>query len=232
MNKFPVIEDFISIQGEGPLAGHLAYFLRVKRCNFKEGCIVGCDTMEKMLFNREYKVSFQDILKKFKDIKHIVITGGEPTLYNKYIQDLISYLASNQDCENKIVEIETNGFRIVKLLDYLKREGILVDIFYKIRINLSPKEYETNKLFNLYSKLIRYINSQDICIKIVTWENKYVLEFIKSLVHYPDMQHCIWLMPWGRTLEEIRSSFPLTLELAKKYNFKVSPRMQIAFNCL
>ena len=90
-----------TIQGEGPLTGTPAIFVRVYGCNLK---CPSCDTdytSTKMLYNPE------SLLKKIQGIQNkpclVVLTGGEPLIQN--VVPFISLLLQR----DYHVQIETNG---------------------------------------------------------------------------------------------------------------------------
>lgn len=110
----PVVEIFTSIQGEGKYTGAPSIFVRVSGCNLR--CIFKdsiCDTPYTS-FTPEAKHynSIDDLVLEFKKeqgkyphVKHVVITGGEPLLYKK---DLEEFLARVWD-DSMVITIETNG---------------------------------------------------------------------------------------------------------------------------
>jgi organic radical activating enzyme len=79
--KLPLVEAFYSIQGEGFHTGKPAYFIRIGGCDI--GCY-WCDT--KVSWDPEVHplVDIKEIKEKVVSTpaKSIVVTGGEPTLYN------------------------------------------------------------------------------------------------------------------------------------------------------
>ena len=82
MNKYKVVETFVSINGEGTRAGQLAMFVRFKGCNLR--CEY-CDTMWANEKDAEYKVmSGEELLDSIKNsgVKNVTLTGGEPLLQN------------------------------------------------------------------------------------------------------------------------------------------------------
>ncbi len=83
MEVLPVMEHFYTIQGEGAFSGVAAYFIRLGGCDV--GC-VWCDVKESWDANAHPKHSIDDIvswpIKANADL--VVITGGEPLMYNLY----------------------------------------------------------------------------------------------------------------------------------------------------
>lgn len=79
--QLPIMEEFYSIQGEGYNTGKAAYFIRVGGCDV--GCH-WCDVKESWDPNLHPLVPIEKIIKNIKEIKakSIVITGGEPLMYN------------------------------------------------------------------------------------------------------------------------------------------------------
>ncbi len=104
MNTYPLADTYVSINGEGPLAGTPAAFLRMKGCNLS--CSY-CDTA----WAREadcpsVSMTDEDILAWLAEqgIRHVTLTGGEPLLI-PHIAPLIEAMGQ----AGYAVEIETNG---------------------------------------------------------------------------------------------------------------------------
>jgi 7-carboxy-7-deazaguanine synthase len=77
----PVMEEFYSLQGEGYNTGKAAYFLRIGGCDI--GCW-WCDVKESWDASIHPLIKTKDIVERALDnpAKAIVITGGEPLMYN------------------------------------------------------------------------------------------------------------------------------------------------------
>ena len=77
----PLMEDFYTIQGEGFYQGSAAYFIRLGGCDV--GC-VWCDVKESWDASAHPLVSVNEMASKAKDsgAKIVVITGGEPVMYD------------------------------------------------------------------------------------------------------------------------------------------------------
>ncbi len=99
--QLPIMEHFLSIQGEAYHTGLASYFIRIG------GCDVGCHWCDvKESWNPELHplIAVDDILKEIpQHIETIVITGGEPTLYN------LEYLTEKLKELNKKIHLETSG---------------------------------------------------------------------------------------------------------------------------
>lgn len=101
----PVIEQFISLDGEGPTAGELAYFVRFNDCNLR---CTWCDTVYSWdgtspIVRKTPQELYTEI--KASGIKNITLTGGEP-LIQQHILPLLRLLA---DDAALCIHIETNG---------------------------------------------------------------------------------------------------------------------------
>lgn len=96
-----VVEIFYSIQGEGTHVGVPSIFIRLHGCN------LSCSFCDEVLHKGAYeRLSFDAILAKIKAYPshHVIITGGEPTLYN--LNGLIEFLQAHM----YFVAVETNGY--------------------------------------------------------------------------------------------------------------------------
>ena len=105
MNTLPVIEQFISLDGEGPTAGELAYFVRFNDCNLR---CTWCDTVYSWdgtspITHETPQEIYDDI--KSGGVRNVTLTGGEP-LIQQNIVALLQLLAQDTAL---CVHIETNG---------------------------------------------------------------------------------------------------------------------------
>ena len=114
--KFPVLEMFTSIQGEGMYTGCPSLFVRLGGCNLR--CVFGntrCDTPYSSFDHEEPKWKATDeaakaateLLEQNPGVTHLVITGGEPMLYRKAIKEFIDKIGDSNRHIN--ITIETNG---------------------------------------------------------------------------------------------------------------------------
>lgn len=96
------MEDFYTIQGEGFYQGHAAYFIRLGGCDV--GC-VWCDVKESWNANDHPLVSIDEMVQRAKKsgTKLVVITGGEPAMYD------LSLLTRSLQQADLQTNIETSG---------------------------------------------------------------------------------------------------------------------------
>jgi 7-carboxy-7-deazaguanine synthase len=94
--KYPVVEIFYSIQGEGLWVGSATHFIRFAGCN------VNCEFCDTDYAKRE-DLSVKEIVKRVGDASSVCLTGGEPTMHN------LLPLIEEFHKRGVYVQIETNG---------------------------------------------------------------------------------------------------------------------------
>ena len=100
--KYPIMEHFFTIQGEGTYSGRAAYFIRIAGCDV--GC-VWCDVKESWDKDQHTTMTIKEIIEKVTESKtdFVVITGGEPAMYD--LRPLVDQLKSL----GITIAIETSG---------------------------------------------------------------------------------------------------------------------------
>ncbi len=100
--RYPLMEHYYTIQGEGFNTGKAAYFIRLGGCDV--GC-VWCDVKESWDASKHELFSPESMLELVMNAgaKRVVITGGEPAMYNL---EPITTLFRNKGIETYI---ETSG---------------------------------------------------------------------------------------------------------------------------
>ena len=214
-------EIFKSIQGEGPNFGKPAIFLRTAQCNLK---CTWCDTKYTWDWkNYDYakevnEMTIEEIKEQILDlqIKHLVITGGEPLLQQDDLADLLSFLKPDF-----YVEIETNCTILPN-----KMLTDLVDQW-----NVSPKTENSGNPLELYENNECYYffaNQENCFFKYVVEDESDIPEIKKFVTKYNIPENHVQLMTQASTKEEISAREKSISELAKTNNFLFSPRLHVA----
>lgn len=97
-----VVEIFRSVQGEGTYMGCPSMFVRLGRCNL---ACKNCDTK----FDVFQATPAQEVADRFLEshLGHLVVTGGEPTLWQDEVAELCSLVKASRP--GKKITVETNG---------------------------------------------------------------------------------------------------------------------------
>lgn len=100
--KLPLMEEFYTIQGEGYHSGKPAYFIRIGGCDV--GCH-WCDVKESWDASLHPTTAVDLIIKNAQKFpaKAVVVTGGEPSMYN------LSYITQQFKKAGIKTFIETSG---------------------------------------------------------------------------------------------------------------------------
>lgn len=101
--KLRISEVFASVQGEGIWVGTPSTFVRVSGCNLR---CVWCDTPYASWNPEGPNVAVSDLLSQVAEmgIKHVVVTGGEPMLF-----DAIEPFLAGLRAAGHTITIETAG---------------------------------------------------------------------------------------------------------------------------
>lgn len=101
-----VVEIFRAIQGEGHYMGAPSLFLRLGRCNLS---CSGCDTK----FDKWDEMEAEQVaaLVRASGMRHLVVTGGEPTLWQFDLIEMLGHLRpeSTRLFWEGTLTVETNG---------------------------------------------------------------------------------------------------------------------------
>ncbi len=138
--SYKVVEIFQSIQSEGTHAGTPATFVRFYGCNLQ--CDFGefkCDEPLHTLKTAITPMTMDEIVGALGDMRHVVITGGEPSL-----NDLNPLIATMQR-HGYYVQVETNGYKPTNIdcADFItyspkgqwdRKAPRMVDGFHEVKI--------------------------------------------------------------------------------------------------
>lgn len=140
--NYPIIEIFDSVQGEGSWLGIPATFVRFAGCNLH---CSWCDT--KQSWEKGKSMSVAEIAKQIK-YSTIILTGGEPTLYDleQFVTELRKILSSKIKLS---IAIETNGTNAVpSCIDWVVCSP-KPDADYMIRCDPDELKYVVDDIFTV-----------------------------------------------------------------------------------
>lgn len=181
VNTASIAEIFSAIQGEGPIVGVRQLFIRFYNCNISCNW---CDTpaakqtngpciVEEFPGNRKnitvnnpfYPVDLFKTILPFLSFPHhsISLTGGEPLLYHKFLQEFLPIIKqyNNNNKKSCKIYLETNGI----LHDALEKVLPWIDIIgmdWKL-----PSSAKTKDLTKQHAIFLQKTYNHDLFIKII-----------------------------------------------------------------
>ena len=197
-----ISEIFYSVQGEGLMTNKKAIFIRTAGCNLR--CSF-CDTKYAYKGKNIKKNKIISQIKKYP-CRHVIWTGGEPTLQINEICKIISELRGYHH------DIETNGtiFFPVELFD---------------NVIISPKKQRLNiKLITKYKKYT------DVYFKFVTKNKKDYLFWKKLIKNLNLPKDKIYFMPEAKDKETLIKKSKWLIKKTNQDEFNFSTRLQILKN--
>ena len=216
-----ITEQFLTIQGEGRSVGRLAYFIRLAGCNL---WCQWCDSMHsvdpKLFKGKVFPIDYTQIPD---ECRLIVVTGGEPTLFDLgTIRDLVLKAEPRRE-----IEVETNATRF---------PSSLVDDF---KWNLSPKlkssfqkspELDQKRTAGLQQWADYSRGRSNVIFKFVITTEEDLFDVLNIVKQYHIEPHLVYLMAEGQLPEsQSLQSVNYILEFAKLHSFNFSPRLHIMF---
>lgn len=227
-------EIFTTVQGEGRNLGRPVVFARLSGCNLQ---CSWCDTPYTWVWNEklasqhdqgkaydreaeQVKLTVGEAIDRLsgETLNRLVITGGEPMQQQRALAPMIRGLRERNP--NQWVEIETNG-TIAPSDDMLE----LVDQF-----NVSPKlENSGNSLKKRMKEVAmqKLVDSPKADFKYVVFGDADLPEILAQVEQFGIPHERVFLMPEGRTEEEVKQHQIDLVEIAKRENFNLTTRLHV-----
>jgi 7-carboxy-7-deazaguanine synthase len=240
-----ICEEFVSIQGEGKYTGVPSYFVRTSGCSLR--CRWGdtvCDTYytswsieKENIYDFNIELCEKSILSN-KDLKHIVITGGEPTLWFKDLIQIWNYFKN----KGMTITIETNGVTSLDRNLFIHHlEGYNSKLLFSISPKLKSSYPDKDKFpeeYKLHSQNNEYIldNIKFYLCKYQTDELqfKFVIDNVDDIKEVQNIQkecnipsNLIWLMPQGIDKETLNAKEKWIIKECIFNGFNFSDRLHI-----
>ena len=195
--EMKVSEIFKSIQGEGSEVGRTTVFLRLSGCN------LSCGFCDSKYAKNGKEMTVEEVAREIKkyNVMHVTVTGGEPTLQDKELQDLIYELDEHH------FSLETNGTKYT-------------ETFFDSTI-VSPKKQKIEM-----QVLNQYLQNDCVNFKFVYEDknDKWWEAIIYSLKISPEK---VYIMAEGATREKQMKKMSEVIDYCLKKNYNFSPRLHV-----
>lgn len=226
-------EIFYTIQGEGRNLGEATVFYRTSGCNLQ---CVWCDTPytwnfdgtpyehnDGVKYDKEKEQTLLtvgqsiDLITQY-EAPHLVITGGEPMLQQRTLIELAKGL--KEENPDYRIDIETNG-TITPLPEFVE----LVDLF---SVSLKTGDSGNEKKKRYRPQVVdKFVEIPHADFKFVIPDMYEMAEVLHIISDHKIPYDRVFLMPEGRTKEELARNSSLVAEIAKEYQFNFTPRLHI-----
>jgi 7-carboxy-7-deazaguanine synthase len=220
--KLRIAEIFASIQGEGIWVGIPSVFVRVSGCNLR---CVWCDTPYASWNPEGPVLEIPQILESVAKhkIRHIVLTGGEPMLF-----DPIEELAQSLKAAGHTITIETAG------TVYREIPCDLMSISPKLANSTPPEDSgwrERHEATRLDREPLRKLTERYECqLKfVVNPDQTGDIEEIESLLSElsPIEPHRVLLMAEGIDSATLNRRMKALVPVAMARNWRLTPRLHV-----
>ena len=217
-----IAEIYKSIQGEGLLTGVPSVFIRASGCNLR--CWF-CDTPYASWQPEGQDYAVDEIIADVEewDVKHVVITGGEPMLFAEMIP-----LCRELRRRGRHITIETAGTL------YL---GVACDLMsISPKLSTSGPDPEQHAHWARRHERQRY--QREVLMRLMAeyeYQLKFVVDRVADVAEVDAMTtelpgvtaDRVLLMPQGRTMEEMASRSLWLAELCHERGWALCPRRQL-----
>ncbi len=214
-----VSETFVSIQGEGVLAGVPSFFIRTSGCNLR---CRWCDTPYTSWAPEGERRAAAELVSKAagSGVRHVVVTGGEPLLQRE-----IGSLTTDLAAAGLHVTVET--------------AGTLDPAFHCDLLSLSPKTTNSDPEGDPLERHLQLRRDRDplrgLLGRFPEYQLKFVVEgsddlpeILALMADLGDVDRSrVLLMAQGRTAEEVAERAPAVAALCLQHGFRYTPRLHL-----
>ncbi|WP_224449617.1 7-carboxy-7-deazaguanine synthase QueE [Haloprofundus salilacus] len=230
-DALPINELFLSLQGEGKLAGVPSVFVRTSGCNLR--CWF-CDSYHTSWEPTHAWMSLDEILAKIEsfDADHVVLTGGEPLIH-----DASATLLHELADRGYHTTVETNGTIVpdapadlASISPKLESstptpegdpmaEGEWADRHEERRIDLDALATLVDR-FDFQLKFV--VTGRDDMTEIEA-----LVADLREATNVPVSDDDVLLMPEGQTRDQLDGTRALVADLAVEYGYRYTPRIHV-----
>lgn len=216
-----ITEQFLTVQGEGRSVGKLAYFIRFAGCNLWCGWCDSMHSVDPALFRgKTLEIDYADVPDH---CNLIVLTGGEPTLFDLGL--VRSTLA--QGHPSRVFEVESNATSFP--------EKIVDDFVWNLSPKLKSSQQKTPAMDEKRLKQIRrwgeYSRGRDnVTFKFVVSGEEDLVEIQELIAQHQIEPHLVYLMAEGQSQEsQALERVEWLIEHCKRTGFNFSPRLHVLY---
>jgi organic radical activating enzyme len=231
--KLAISEVFYSIQGEGKTVGIPSVFVRLGGCNLMcggmgtqfdgelhNGAEFRCDTVEVWMQAQSKEVEevlCDECYTAIENGAHIILTGGEPMMQQKGLEEFINYI-KDEVVDEPFIEVETNG--TIMPSDFLLEEVTLW--------NCSPKLTNSgnDQSMTFKPEVIETLNNKNTIFKFVVNGEKEWHEIGYLYMPIVDKEK-VYLMPAGENQDLLNNNKEFVVQLAIKNHLNFTTRLHI-----
>jgi 7-carboxy-7-deazaguanine synthase len=225
--SLPVVESFLSFQGEGPRAGRLSHFIRFGGCNLSCGFAGGwqCDsgyTWDARNYNLRDEMTMlqpeEIVARTDPEADDVVLTGGEPLMHqrNSDWPVLLRLLSA----KGKFICVETNG-----TLEPNQATQTFVQ-HYSISPKLSNTQHKPGQNPEL-ADWQTHLKRHHTCLKFVVSTPADVKEAVALADSHGWPRSNVWMMPEGTDTARLRKSFAAIAQASIDHRVNICHRLQI-----
>ncbi len=213
-----------TLQGEGPSSGRPCGFVRLGRCNLT---CTWCDTpytwdwkgLNGIIYepSKELRnIPVAEVASKLigMEVPMVVVTGGEPLIHRKDITELVELLSPTMR-----IEVETNG-----TLETWPELRTAVHQF-NVGVKLANSGVEENR--RLVPKAIESFPADQSILKFVVDSPQDIGEVKEIQQRFGIEDSRIWIMPEGKTMEEIVAVTTQVAPLVIEKRWNLTSRLQV-----
>ncbi len=213
-----IAETFVSLQGEGVLAGTPSFFIRTTGCNLR---CAWCDTPYTSWKPEGRRRSVAELVAEAAraGLRHVVVTGGEPLLQRE-IGTLTAALAAG----GHHLTVET--------------AGTLAPPFVCHLLSVSPKTGNSAPSGPWRPRHEQRRRDGQPLRTLLAAHPEYQLKFVvQGAADLPEIEEVlaavgadrgrVLLMPEGRSAAEVAARAPAVAALCLEHGFRYSPRLQL-----
>lgn len=236
----PINEMYLAVQCEGKMTGMPVVMVRFSGCTHR--CYFGnggwCDSWQSSIHPEKGKFKLNDLvqlIEKNPQIHGIVLTGGSPTMYPKYVNEIL-YIASEHSLHTSM---ETEGSHICETdipLDLVTLSPKFSNSIPVLGITTPKDKIVDQKFIDQHNK---FRMNKDVMMSLIRYHTDYQFkpvwdgtestlnEIEKFRIEMGIPKKKTYMMPAGDNREQLIKMYPIVMEkcIEMGYNFTGRPHI-------